>query len=224
MHTSEATSFAEGKKLQLQIADSVFIENEQGGIIVEQYPDSGYLVKDGRKIYVTISAYSAPKVPLPNLKYDDKRNVIAQLKSIGFKIGNIKYIPSNCTDCLEHIEIDSTMIEPGSKLDQGSKIDLVFGGGKSDQFSPVPVLIGMNLEEMSTAIKNAGLKIGSVIPDAEYSSEDSLLIRVYKQIPTHDQKDLLFLGSAMQVFLTTDDNKIPEITIDSLTSEVYNNQ
>ena len=40
--------------------------------------------------------------------------------------------------------------------------------------------------------------------------------KVFKQIPDFDNEEVLFLGSAVQIFFTTDNNKIPEIPIDSL--------
>ncbi len=223
-HETELENYLKSQKLSYQIMDSVFVEKSQGGLVIEQKPDSGAFVKEGRKIYVTISAYNAPQVSLPNLKYDDKRNVIAQFQSIGLKVGNISYIPSVCVDCLERVEIDSTELEPGTKLNQGSSVDLVFGGGKSDQFTPVPILIGMTMEEAKEKVMQAGLIIGSMVTDEEFTAEDSSNARIYRQIPDYKNDEILFLGSAVQVFLTLDSNKIPEIPIDSLQTEDVPNE
>ncbi len=221
-HETELESYLDAQKLKYQIMDSVFVEKQQGGIVIEQKPDSGSLVKEGRKIYVTISSYDAPKITVPNLQYDDKRNVIAQFQSIGLKIGQITYIPAECVDCLVRIERDSVPIEPGTRLDQGTEIDLVFGGGKSDQFTPVPILIGMNMEEAREKVMQAGLVIGSSVCDEEFSTEDSAAAKIYRQIPDFNNDEILFLGSAVQLFYTLDSNKIPEIPIDSLETDVPN--
>tara|TARA_B100000795_G_scaffold110557_3_gene81689 strand:+ start:55549 stop:56379 length:831 start_codon:yes stop_codon:yes gene_type:complete len=215
-HETELENLLKVEKLDYEIMDSVFVQNQQGGIVIEQTPDSGAFVKKGRKIYVTISAYDAPKVTIPNLQYDDKRNVIAQLQSIGLRIGNILYVPAACTDCLERIEINGVPLEPGNRLDQGTTVDLVFGGGQSNQFIPMPSLIGLTLEDVREKLLQAGLLIGSAVPDEEFSGEDSLKARVFKQVPDFNNDAVLFLGSTVQVFLTTDSNKIPIIPIDRL--------
>lgn len=214
-HETELENILKVEKLGYEIMDSVFVEKQEGGIVVEQSPDSGAFVKEGRKIYITISAYDAPKVTIPNLQYDDKRNVIAQFQSIGLRVGKISYVPSACTDCLERVEIDSIQVEPGTRLDQGTTVDLVFGGGESDQFIPMPVLIGLDFLELKEKVLQAGLVIGSAVCDSEFTSEDSLKAKVFKQIPDFKNEEILFLGSAVQVFLTTDSNKIPEIPIES---------
>ena len=215
-HQTELKNILEVEKLGFEIMDSVFVEKQQGGIVIEQTPDSGAFVKEGRKIYVTISAYDAPKVTIPNLQDDDKRNVIAQFQSIGLRVGNISYVPYHCTDCLVRVEIDHIIIEPGSRLDQGTMVDLVFGGGKSDQFIPMPVLIGLGFEEVREKLMQAGLIISSAVCDADFTEEDSSKAKIFKQIPDFNNDEILFLGSAVQVFFTIDSNKIPEIPIDSL--------
>lgn len=215
-HQTELKNILEVEKLGFEIMDSVFVEKQQGGIVIEQTPDSGAFVKEGRKIYVTISAYDAPKVTIPNLQDDDKRNVIAQFQSIGLRVGNISYVPYHCTDCLVRVEIDHIIIEPGSRLDQGTTVDLVFGGGISDQFIPMPVLIGLGFEEVREKLMQAGLIISSAVCDADFTEEDSSKAKIFKQIPNFNNDEILFLGSAVQVFLTTDSNKIPEIPIDRL--------
>ena len=215
-HQTELKNILEVEKLGFEIMDSVFVEKQQGGIVIEQTPDSGAFVKEGRKIYVTISAYDAPKVTIPNLQDDDKRNVIAQFQSIGLRVGNISYVPYHCTDCLVRVEIDHIIIEPGSRLDQGTTVDLVFGGGKSDQFIPMPVLIGLGFEEVREKLMQDGLIISSAVCDADFTEEDSSKAKIFKQIPNFNNDEILFLGSAVQVFFTIDSNKIPEIPIDSL--------
>ena len=80
----------------------------------------------------------------------------------------------------------------------------------------MPSLIGLTLEDVREKLLQAGLVIGSAVPDEEFSGEDSLKARVFKQVPNSNNDAVLFLGSAVQVFLTTDSNKIPIIPIDRL--------
>lgn len=209
-HITEAANLLQQNNLRDTIIDSIYVENKPGGMIVEQNPDSGLFVKDGRKIYLTLSSYNAPQIPVTNFKWEPKRNVITQLTSMGFKIGNIRYIPSVCEDCLEFIEIDSVKIEPGTMLDIGTKLDLVLGGGSSDQFMMVPNLLRTRLVDLHETVINTGLIMGSVVPDAEFDAEDSLKAMVYRQDPEFGT-DSVFIGSAITLYLTTDSTKLPEL-------------
>ena len=212
-HISEVEHLLANESLGFVVVDSIYVEKVGGGMVMEQIPDSGFLVKMDRKIYLTLSAYQAPKIPLPNLKFDDRRNVIAQLRAIGFKVDSISYIPSECVDCLEFIEIRGKRIPPGTKLDIGTSLALVLGGGKSDQFVPIPYLGGMSMADALETTKQAGLKISVMVLDAEFTASDSLNAFVYKQIPAPTNNPSAYLGSPIQLFFTTDDNKRPEIPI-----------
>jgi beta-lactam-binding protein with PASTA domain len=221
-HITEAQNILTQENLRDTVIDSIYVEDTPGGMVVEQNPDSGFAVKSGRKIYLTLSSYQAPKIPVPNLKSDSKRNAISQLTSMGFKIGELRYIPSICEDCVMSIEIDSNEIEPGTRLDIGTKLDLVLGGGASDQFVPVPYLIGTPLKQLENTVLNTGLILGSVVPDEEI--EDSSKALVYKQMPEPGSGEVR-IGTPINLFLTTDRNKLPENALDSLrTDSLYENQ
>jgi beta-lactam-binding protein with PASTA domain len=214
-HITEAENIISQVQLNDTIIDSIYVEGSAGGMVVEQNPDSGFAVKSGRKIYLTLSSYQAPKIPVPNLKSDSKRNAISQLTSMGFKIGELKYIPSICEDCVMRIEIDSNEVEPGTRLNIGTALDLVLGGGASDQFVPVPNLLGSNLIEIKEKILQAGLILGSVVIDEDIAEDDTLNALVYKQIPAPASEDV-YLGTPVSVFISTDHNKLPELSLDSL--------
>ncbi len=217
-HITEVKNLLEQDHLSFKIMDSLYVENLAGGMVVEQNPDSGMMVKDGRKIYLTLSSYSTPKISLPNLHSDDKRNAIAQLTSMGFRIGNIRYVPANGIDYIKWIEINSVKIESGTRLDIGTKIDLVLAGGTSDQFIKIPYLINSPLVGLEKTVLNTGLIVGSLIFDEEFSAEDSLNAVVYKQVPSPSDEDV-HLGSAINLFITTDYNKLQENGLDSLQNE-----
>jgi len=218
-HITEAGNLLEQEQLGYKIMDSIYVEKLAGGMVVEQNPDSGMMVKEGRKIYVTLSSYATPKIPVPSVNSDQKRNVIAQLTSMGFKVGKIRYVPSICEDCLLYFEIDSVKVKPGTRLDIGSKLDLVLGGGASDQFIPIPYLINERLIGLEETVLNTGLIPGSIVVDGEFSSEDSIQAFVYKQIPEPGGNDV-HLGSAITLFVTTDHNKLPNGELDTLQNDL----
>jgi beta-lactam-binding protein with PASTA domain len=215
-HISEGGVLAAAEGLELIISDSIYVENMPGGTITEQNPDSGFNVKDGRKIYVTVSTYGIPKIILPNLKYDDKRNVVSQLEMLGFRIGETKYIPSTCVDCLEFFEMKGNEIQPGARLNNGATIDLVLGGGKSDRFIPVPDLRGMHLQEAIAFLRRCSLSTGNL--DFEKVAEkDSSIIRVFQQKPEPASPEaVIYLGMPIDLFFTDNPNLMPKTTTDTL--------
>jgi beta-lactam-binding protein with PASTA domain len=73
--------------------DSVYVPDEAPGTIVEQDPDAGTNVKEGRTIYLTMVTQLAPNVSLPDLVTEQSiyREAVATLSNYGLKIGDTTY-------------------------------------------------------------------------------------------------------------------------------------
>jgi len=97
--------------------------------VIEQNPVAGDFVKENRKIYLTLNPSDYRKITIPNVLDQTKRQVVIQLKSIGFRIGKERYIPDLGKDVVRGLEIDKKEIKPGDKLPKNTKIDLVLGDG-----------------------------------------------------------------------------------------------
>jgi len=105
--------------------------------VIEQNPVAGDFVKENRKIYLTLNPSSYRKITVPNVLDQTKRQVVIQLKSIGFRIGKKRYIPDLGKDVVRGLEIKSKEIKPGDKLPKNTIIDLVLGNGFEAQNSGV---------------------------------------------------------------------------------------
>lgn len=97
--------------------------------VIEQNPVGGDFVKENRKIYLTLNPSGYRKITIPNVIDQTKRQVVVQLKSIGFRIGKERYIPDLGKDVVRGLEINKKEIKPGDKLAKNSIIDLVLGDG-----------------------------------------------------------------------------------------------
>jgi beta-lactam-binding protein with PASTA domain len=97
--------------------------------VIEQNPVGGDFVKENRKIYLTLNPSGYRKITIPNVIDQTKRQVVVQLKSIGFRIGKERYIPDLGKDVVRGLEINKMEIKPGDKLAKNSIIDLVLGDG-----------------------------------------------------------------------------------------------
>lgn len=98
--------------------------------VVEQQPEQGFQVKEGRKIYVSINKSAYRLVTIPDLSNKTKREVESTLKAIGFVIGKISYKPHFAKDALLELQCNNNTVKPNSTLPYTSVIDLVLGDGK----------------------------------------------------------------------------------------------
>ncbi len=98
--------------------------------VIEQNPEAGDFVKDGRKIYLTLNASSYRKIAIPELMGKTKRQVVTHLRSIGFRIGSSTYIPDIGRDVVRKFTVDGKEIKPGDLVAKNTVIDLVLGDGK----------------------------------------------------------------------------------------------
>ncbi|MGC6478973.1 MAG: PASTA domain-containing protein [Flavobacteriaceae bacterium] len=99
--------------------------------VLEQSPKAGNLVKDRRKIYLTVNPSGYRKIKIPNVIQITKRNAESTLKAVGFEVGKITYRNNIGKDMVLEIRHNGKKIEPGVKLPKTTTIDLVLGNGKS---------------------------------------------------------------------------------------------
>ncbi len=101
--------------------------------VIEQNPTAGDFVKENRKIYLTLNPSGYRKVTIPNVIDQTKRQVVIQLRSMGFRIGKERYIPDLGKDVVRGLENKGVTIKPGEKLPKNTLIDLVLGDGFEDR-------------------------------------------------------------------------------------------
>lgn len=98
--------------------------------VIDQVPAPGKLVKEDRKIYLTLNPSGYRKIEIPqNLIRKTRRQVEPTLRSLGFKIGEISYKPDIAEDAVLEIRYNGELVEPGEKLMKTSVLDLVLGDG-----------------------------------------------------------------------------------------------
>lgn len=132
-------------KLSLDDADKVLKEQDLNFIVIdsasfnpefppksviEQNPEAGDFVKDGRKIYLTLNASSYRKIEIPDVLGKTKRQVVTHLKSVGFRIGSSSYVPDIGRDVVRKLTLKGKEITKGELVAKNSEIDLVLGDGK----------------------------------------------------------------------------------------------
>jgi len=205
---SEAKTMLKSKNLRLKVMDSIFNTGAIRGAVIEQNPNYGLKVKENRTVYVTINAFKPPQVSFPNIKDVSLRQAEAILKSLGLKIGNLKYVPDIAKDAVLGSSCKGLEMKAGSQLVYGAKIDLILGDGLKGEKIDVPDLIGLSRIEAHNILKDLSLVIGSEI----FSSliKDSTMAKVYKQTPKYIPDGKIAIGSPIDLFFGTEDQVEPE--------------
>lgn len=205
----DVDSLLAGGEFSAVVADSIYLKEVKGGEIIEQDPVEGYEVKQGRKIYVTVSAYAPPQIAMPNLEDMSLRQATTLLETFGLEVGELSYKPDVCSNCILEQMYKGEKIHEGMSIPKGASIDLVLGQGLSNELTDVPYLIEFTSALAQELLKAKYLNVGSLNYDETVqTAEDSANALVYKQIPFYSEKPSIPMGSAVELFLTVDTNRI----------------
>jgi beta-lactam-binding protein with PASTA domain len=149
-------------------------------------------------------------VAMPDLVDLPLRQAIALIESSGLTIGKLIYKPDLSVDVVLSQLHNAKEIAPKDSLQKESMIDLVLGKGLSNQRTPVPNLIGMNLDPATDRILGTSLNLGTFIYDNTIrTADDTLNAFVYKQNPESKEDATLQIGSSIYLWLTVDSLKLP---------------
>lgn len=97
--------------------------------VIEQNPPAGELVKEDRKIYLTVNPSGYKDVTIPDIIQVTRRNAEARLRAVGLEVGRVTYIDELGKDMVYYIKYKGKDIKPGEKLPKTSKVELVCGNG-----------------------------------------------------------------------------------------------
>jgi eukaryotic-like serine/threonine-protein kinase len=205
----QTVKLAKKSRLRYQVIDSVYTTLVPRGCVAEQNPKPGFKVKKWRNVVLTINAFYPEMVAMPNLVDLPKRQAISLIESSGLETGLLIYRPDLSIDVVIDQLYNGKNIPEGDSLQKGSVVDLVLGKGLSNQRTPVPDLIGMNLEPARNKILVSSLNLGTYIYDNTIlKGEDTLNAFVYKQNPEFKDYASLQLGSTIYIWLTVDSAKL----------------
>jgi eukaryotic-like serine/threonine-protein kinase len=176
----QARKTLESQGFEVQIQDSVYNDTLPPLQVIKQFPEADNLVKVNRTVYLTINRAVAPDVDMPNLLSMTFRNAEMVLRRYGLKLGDTLFKPDFARNSVLDQEYKGESIKPGTKIQQGSEITLILGNGVGTEFV-VPDLFGLTYRDARIAINEAGLIVGSVVPDGDV--KDTLGAFVYRQNP-----------------------------------------
>lgn len=211
----EALDIANEKKIELKIIDSVYLAPGERGSVVEQNPSFNFKVKEKRKIFITIKAFSPEKTEMPDLHGISLQQAKAELENYGLKIGKLDY-----EEGYENVIIEQTykgaIISTGSKIIKRERINLILGDGPSP-YTNLVELNSLTIDETYNKLTSAYLNLGKIHYDNTIrTSVDSANAQVWKQEPNIHYTQKLDFGAIVNVWLTTDKIKVISSKISKL--------
>lgn len=205
----DAAKYISKRKLRYEILDSIYVAEKDGGIIVEQYPKPGSLVKKNRRIYFTINANSPEKILMPDLTGITLREARTKIDIAGLKIGKLKYRYDMAINVVLEQQLNGKTIEAGDTVLKGTSVDLILGKGLANERSMVPDLIGLTVEVARDKAADALFTISTAIPDSSILENDTVQAFIFRQHPIRADHVRVPLGTQITLWITTDSTKLP---------------
>ncbi|RYZ28859.1 MAG: PASTA domain-containing protein [Chitinophagaceae bacterium] len=212
----DAEMLLEKKGFELIVQDSVYYDSLPAGQILKQVPDADEVVKVNRTVYVTINRFVAPDVEMPNLNGYSYRNAEMVLRNLGLRIGDTTFRPDFAKNTVLEAMFRGKSISAGSKIKMGSTIDLVLGLGVSDEFIPVPQLVGLTYGEAKALLDAQGLILGADVFQADVTDKENAFVYQQRPTPRTDDGKRLSIrpGQMVDLFL-----QVQKPVVDSLKNE-----
>lgn len=186
------------RDLDCKIIDSLYYPDKAPMQVIEQEPKAGARVKESRTIYLVVNSSQPPKVVL---HYRDiiglnLSSVTEYLETMGFKIGEKKYIEGKGLNTIARVRVDERLVfremnpnkgeqvpEKGVPLPKGTTIDLDIYEGSDAKPAEVPELLCANFEQAQLIVKTHYFNIGTIHVDPNVTDTMYAIVRQQRPMP-----------------------------------------
>ena len=121
--------------LTVEISDSIYDRNARPGTIIESWPRAGAVVKQGRQVYVTITAFSPKQVTvsMPVIGVSS-RQAVSYLEALGVTSIRLVSVPSQYPDLVENAYADGKPLTVGASFPVTASVTLEVGSAPIDTY------------------------------------------------------------------------------------------
>ena len=165
LRLNDANYFAGRRDLKIIINDSLHVASYPGGVILDQLPKGGVVVKPGRKVYVTINSSRQRMVVVPYVAGRSLRQAKNMLETAGLTIDHLEYVEDIATNYVLGESVDGVEVLEDSlevRTEMGNGVTLRVGVAPNDAGTSVPQVLGRSLHEAKNRLWEAGLNIGEI--------------------------------------------------------------
>lgn len=204
MNTNEAVKLLEKEGFDVYIQDSVFTDTAKRGVVLKQLPDPNATVKVNRTVFITVNRYVPPMVDMPKLEGQSLSFALRMLERNHLKLGDTTFRPYFTLGSVLEQQYNGVRIPEKSKIQWGSKIDLVIASGLEKKEMPVPDLVNMTYADAKAYLDENGISLGAVIGMGSISDTGSAY--VIKQRPDRLDPDNMLVyiqsGQLMDIWIS----------------------
>jgi serine/threonine-protein kinase len=180
--------------LKYKITSEEYSPGVEKGIILNQFPVSGTKVKEGRVVKFVISK-GQKMVPIPDLAGLSVRQAILNLETANLELGEIAWAFS---DTLPEKVVVFSYPEAGFEIPMGTTVNLMVNRGRASNFTYMPKVIGLTIDEAIKLIELKTLRMGIVTPRTD---ENYLPETVLEQ--SEDEGTELDVGTEIDLVVST---------------------
>lgn len=201
MHVNRLEEFLLDRNLRYDVSDSSYSSKYEPLMVLSQFPKAGSRVKEGRKVYLTLNSLTPPTTRMPNLIDRSLRNAQLELGSYELVQGKIQWRASPYQNAILDQKFNGNSIEPGTKIEKGSVIDLVVGDGFGNRTIVMPSFIGDPLDEVVFTLSGYNLRVGSIVNQGDSSEAPGF---IYRHIP--EEGEVVKVGEVIDLWVTPSDS------------------
>ena len=217
MKTDEAIKLLEKQGFDVYIQDSVFTDTAKRGVVLKQLPDPNATVKVNRTVFITVNRFVPPMIDMPRLEGQNLSFAIRILERNHLKLGDTTYRPDFMMGSVLEQQYNGMRIADKTKVQWGSRIDLIIGGGLEIKQMAVPSLTGMTYAAAKSYLDESGIGLGAVIADGRLT--DTASAYVIQQRPERMDIDsrIIFIqsGQLMDIWIS----QVMKTAIDTISTK-----
>lgn len=209
LRLNDAEYFASRRDLTIIINDSLHVAAYPGGVVLDQLPKGGVVVKPGRKVYVTINSSRQRMVTVPYVAGRSLRQAKNMLETAGLTIEHLEYAEDIATNYVLAEFINGAEVLEDSlsmQAEMGSGVVLRVGVAPNEPTTAVPQVLGRSLFEAKSRLWESGLNIGEIEFDEGMPALERNRAKVYRQSVLPNEE--MSYGSRVSLRLTLDMAKV----------------
>jgi len=153
-----ARAVLDSAALQPVEADTRPDPQRPAGTVIAQNPAESAVVKEGRRVYLTISGGEV-QVYVPLLRGRSLREARFTLERHGLRLGDLSMVSAEGFP--ENTIVDQS-VTADTKVVKGTRVALSVSSGRGSSETTVPQVTGKTMNEAEKILMQAGLRIGQV--------------------------------------------------------------
>lgn len=212
MSLEQAQEHCQKYDFELIVNDSVYIADTDGETIIRQSPVKGSIVKNGRKVYLTVTKKVAEEIStglFPDLYGKDYENISVLLDkryNLRTTVKEYAFDPGPENMVLEayindQIIVNRTQQNRDILIPKGSTISFVLSQRAKGPIE-IPNLKCLKYSAVDFVLSSNELKLGKVFVDGTVGL-DTMNAWVVKQAPDPDLNQIIEIGSTIDIHLSS---------------------